>query len=47
MKICGWKDLKTLAVYLRLAGGDEKGVTEGLSFLPQNFDEVISINTGR
>jgi integrase len=36
MKICGWKDLKTLAIYLRLAGVDEKGATEGLSFLPKN-----------
>lgn len=40
MKICGWKDLKTLAVYLRLAGIEEKGVTEGLNFLPQN--EVLT-----
>lgn len=36
MKICGWKDLKTLAIYLRLAGVDEKGVTEGLNFLPSS-----------
>ena len=40
MKICGWKDLKTLAVYLRLAGIEEKGVTEGLNFLPQK--EVVT-----
>ena len=33
MKICGWKDLKTLAVYLRLAGIDEKGATENLRLL--------------
>jgi hypothetical protein len=36
MKICGWKDLKTLAVYLRLAGIDERGATEGLKLLPSN-----------
>jgi integrase len=36
MKICGWKDLKTLGVYLRLAGIDERGVTEGLNFLPRS-----------
>ena len=36
----GWKDLKTLAVYLRLAGIEEKGVTEGLNFLPQK--EVVT-----
>lgn len=34
MKICGWCDLKTMARYVRLAGIDEKGVTETLSFLP-------------
>lgn len=47
IKICGWKDLKTLAIYLRLAGVDEKGVTEGLSFLPEDNCEVVSINTRR
>lgn len=33
MKICGWKDLKTLAFYLRLSGVEEKGATEGLKLL--------------
>ncbi|MEC7276973.1 MAG: site-specific integrase [Bdellovibrionota bacterium] len=47
MKICGWKDLKTLSVYLRLAGIEEKGVTEGLNFLPQNIGNVYSINSKR
>lgn len=32
MKICGWKDLKTMSYYLRLSDIDEKGVTEGLNF---------------
>jgi len=44
MKICGWKDLKTLAVYLRLAGVDEKGATERLSFLPKDEGNVLSIS---
>jgi integrase len=44
MKICGWKDLKTLAVYLRLAGIDEKGATEGLSFLPKDEGNILSIS---
>ncbi len=35
MKICGWKDLKTLGVYLRLAGIDEQGATDELNFLPK------------
>ena len=44
MKICGWKDLKTLAIYLRLAGVDEKGATEGLSFLPQDSGNILSLH---
>jgi integrase len=33
MKVCGWQDLKTMARYIRLAGVDERGVTENLNFL--------------
>lgn len=44
MKICGWKDLKTLAIYLRLAGVEEKGVTEGLRILPNNDGNVLSLH---
>lgn len=33
MKIGGWKDLETMARYIRLAGIDEKGVTENLRIL--------------
>lgn len=44
MKICGWKDLKTLSVYLRLAGIEEKGATEGLNFLPRKNDKILSIS---
>lgn len=33
MKICGWRDLKTMAYYMRLAGVDEKGATETLKFI--------------
>ena len=45
MKICGWKDLKTLAVYLRLAGIDEQGATDELNFLPKlsGEKEVLSL----
>ena len=39
MKIGGWKDLKTMQIYMRLAGVDEKGATEGLRFLPS--DEAV------
>lgn len=34
MKVCGWRDLKTMARYVRLAGIDEKGVTDNLKILP-------------
>lgn len=34
MKVCGWKDLKTMARYIRLAGIDEKGITDKLHFMP-------------
>jgi len=42
MKVCGWRDLKTMARYVRLAGIDEKGVTDNLNFLPS--EESISRN---
>jgi integrase len=34
MKIGGWRDIKTMQIYLRLAGVDERGATDGLRFLP-------------
>ncbi len=34
MKVGGWRDIKTMQIYLRLAGVDEKGATDGLRFLP-------------
>ena len=42
LKICGWRDLKTMARYVRLAGIDEKGATDGLRFLPS--EDVLSGN---
>jgi integrase len=39
MKIGGWKDIKTMQRYIRMAGIDEAGATEGLKFLPS--DEVV------
>jgi integrase len=44
MKICGWKDLKTLAIYLRLAGVEEKGVTERLRILTKEDGNVLSLH---
>jgi integrase len=35
MKICGWKDLKTMQRYIRLAGIEVKGATDGLKILPE------------
>jgi integrase len=34
MKICGWRDLKTMQRYIRLAGIEVKGATQGLKLLP-------------
>ncbi len=35
MKIAGWKDLKTMQRYIRLAGVEVKGATNGLKLLPE------------
>lgn len=35
MKICGWKDLKTMQRYIRLSGIEVRGATEGLKLLPE------------
>lgn len=46
MKICGWRDLKTMQHYVRLAGIDEQGATEALRILPSDealMGEVVSI----
>ena len=34
-KICGWKDLKTMQRYIRMAGIEIDGATEGLKILPE------------
>jgi len=46
MKICGWRDLKTMQHYIRLAGVDEKGATQVLRFMPSDaavMGEVVSL----
>jgi integrase len=46
MKICGWKDMKTMQRYIRLAGIDENGATERLSFIPTDaavMEKVVSL----
>lgn len=46
MKICGWKDMKTMQRYIRLAGIDESGATERLSFIPTDeavMERVVSL----
>ena len=46
MKVCGWRDLKTMERYVRLAGIDEKGATDGLDLLPSlDGNDLLSINT--
>ena len=46
MKICGWRDLKTMQRYIRLAGIDEAGATELLHFIPTDeavMEKVVSL----
>ncbi len=46
MKICGWKDMKTMQRYIRLAGIDEGGATEVLRFIPTEeavMEKVVSM----
>lgn len=45
MKICGWKDLKTMQRYIRLAGIEVKGATDGLRILPETevMGRVVSL----
>ena len=46
MKICGWKDMKTMQRYIRLAGIDESGATEKLSFIPTDqavMEKVVNL----
>lgn len=46
MKICGWKDLKTMQRYIRLAGIDEAGATEALKFIPTEeavMETIVSL----
>lgn len=46
MKICGWRDLKTMQRYIRLAGIDEAGATEVLRFMPTEeavMEKVVSL----
>lgn len=34
MRMGGWSDLKTFQIYLRMAGVDVKGVSDGLDVMP-------------
>lgn len=45
MKICGWKDLKTMERYIRLAGIDVKGATDGLKLLSpaETMENVVNL----
>ncbi len=40
MKVCGWKELKTMQYYVRLAGIEVEGVTESLKIFPGGFDKM-------
>lgn len=46
-KICGWKDLETMQRYIRLAGIEVEGITEGLKILPdaEIMAQVVNLFT--
>ena len=48
MKVCGWRDLKTMQHYIRLAGVDERGATQSLRILPSDSavmsEAVLAMN---
>ncbi len=41
-KICGWRDLKTMQRYIRLAGIEVEGATESLKILPPTEEEIAN-----
>ena len=46
MKICGWRDLKTMQRYIRLAGIEEHGATQVLKIMPSDLavmGEVVNL----
>lgn len=43
MKICGWKDLKTMEFYIRVAGVNEKGATDCLRILPSDSEVMGNV----
>jgi len=43
MKICGWKNLKTMEFYVRLAGVNEAGATECLKVLPTDQEVMENV----
>lgn len=43
MKICGWKDLATMERYIRLAGLDERGATECLTFIGSDAGALAQV----
>lgn len=44
MKVCGWKELKTMQYYVRLAGLEVSGATDDLKLLPEDaVGQVVSL----
>ena len=45
MKMGGWADFKTFQIYVRMAGVDVKGVTDGFRVTPKisDLDNVIKL----
>jgi integrase len=43
MKICRFRDLKTMEIYLRVAGVDERGATDCLKLLPNDVEAMENV----
>ena len=41
-KICGWRDLKTMQRYIRMAGIEIEGATESLRVLPAVLPSTVA-----
>jgi len=46
MAMGGWKDLKTMQIYIRKAGVETKGAMDGISLLPKQTEEAKVVSLG-
>ncbi len=46
MKVCGWKELKTMQHYVRLTGVEIQGVTEAMQVFDSGTSKEIKLISG-